>query len=65
MPVLILGGDFNAQLGRNKGYKFAYHHLTNRNGKMLHNILKENKLIYQLWVKGCHNNPWCNFFDHA
>ena len=28
--VLIIGGDFNAHLGQDNGYKFAYHQQTNR-----------------------------------
>ena len=43
--VLLIGGDFNAQLGQDEGYKFAYHLTTNRNGTMLNNFLKENKLL--------------------
>jgi exonuclease III len=42
--VLLLGGDYNAQLGQSEDHKHAYHLLTNRNGIMLNNFLKENKL---------------------
>lgn len=30
--LLIIGGDFNAHLGQQDGFKFAYHHQSNRNG---------------------------------
>ena len=43
--VLIIGGDFNAHLGQDNGYKFAYHQQTNRDGTMLCNFLKEQNLI--------------------
>ena len=43
--VLIIGGDFNAHLGQDNGYKFAYHQQTNRNGTMLFNFLKEQNLL--------------------
>ena len=36
--VLINGGDFNAHLGKDDGYKYSLHRTTNRNGKMLHNF---------------------------
>ena len=42
--VLIIAGDFNAQLGRDNSYRYTYHEATNRNGKELHNFIKENKL---------------------
>ena len=43
--VLVLGGDMNAQLGKYDGYIHSYHEVSNRNGKKLHDFLKENKLI--------------------
>ena len=43
--VLILGGDLNAQLGKNEYHKHAYHDETNRNGEHLHHFLIENELI--------------------
>ena len=42
--VLIIAGDFNAQLGRDHNYKYTFHQTTNRNGNKLHNFLKENSL---------------------
>ena len=43
--VLIIGGDFNAKLGQTDGFKYSYHKITNRNGKMLKNYLEENNLL--------------------
>ena len=64
--VLIIGGDFNAHLGQDNGYKFAYHQTTNRNGQMLNDFLIENNMIClntklqkweeQLWTHLSPNN---------
>ncbi len=44
--LLIIGGDLNAHLGRDKvQHKFSYHDSTNRNGEHLHTFLLENKLV--------------------
>ncbi|XP_066922611.1 craniofacial development protein 2-like [Clytia hemisphaerica] len=43
--LLLIGGDFNAHLGQEDGYHFAYHHTTNRNGTMLNNFIKEQNLL--------------------
>ena len=43
--MLVIGGDFNAQLGKLNNYKFSYHTNSNRNGNMLHNFINENNLI--------------------
>ena len=43
--VLIIGGDFNAQLGQTDGFKYSYHKTTNRNVTMLKNYLEENNLL--------------------
>ena len=43
--MLVIGGDFNAQLGKLNNYKFSYHTNANRNGNMLHNFINENNLI--------------------
>ena len=42
--VLVIGGDFNAKVGNSDEYKFSFHETSNRNGKMLTEYLKENKL---------------------
>ncbi|XP_063600319.1 uncharacterized protein LOC134776500 [Penaeus indicus] len=44
--MLILGGDMNAQLGKNQHGKYALHETTNRNGTHLENFLQENDLCY-------------------
>ena len=33
--VLVIGGDFNAHLGKENGYKYSFYINTNRNGNML------------------------------
>ena len=43
--VLIIVGDFTAQLGQNNGFKYYFRELTNRNGNMLIYYLLENKLL--------------------
>ena len=43
--ILIIGGDFNAQLGQSDGFKYAYHSETNRNGSILKDYLNENNLL--------------------
>ena len=37
--MLVIGGDFNAQLGKLYNSKFSYHTNANRNGNMLHNFI--------------------------
>ena len=36
--MLVIGGDFNAQLGKLNNSKFSYHTNYNRNGNMNHII---------------------------
>ena len=43
--ILIIGGDMNAQIGKNINYKFSLHNLSNRNGQHLTDFTLENKLI--------------------
>ena len=43
--ILVIGGDFNAQLGKLNNSKFSYLTTANRNGNMLHNFINENNLI--------------------
>ena len=55
--ILIIGGDFNAQLGQSDGFKYAYHSETNRNGSALKDYLNKNNLLCrpgQLWT---HKSP--------
>ena len=37
--ILIIGGHFNAHLGKEYGYKYSLHRTTNSNSNMLHNFL--------------------------
>ena len=43
--MLIIGGDFNAHLGRNDGFTSSYHSETNRNGSKMKDYLQANELI--------------------
>ena len=43
--MLVIGGDFNAQLGQLNISKFSYHTNANRNGNILHNFINENNLL--------------------
>ena len=57
--VLIIGGDFNAHLGEDKGYTFAYHKITNRNGNMLSNFMKEQNLLpLNTRFRKCSGQKW-------
>ena len=42
--VLIIGGDMNAQVGKNVNHKFSLHNSSNRNGQYLTDFTLENKL---------------------
>ena len=42
--VIIIGGNLNAHLVKDDGYKYSQNRTTNRNGNMLHNFLQENNL---------------------
>ena len=42
--VLIIGGDLNAQIGKNINHKFSLHDLSNRNGEHLTDFTLENRL---------------------
>ena len=43
--VLVIGRDFNAQLGQDNENKFAYRKQANRNCTILSNSLKEQNLL--------------------
>ena len=45
--VPVIGGDRNAQIGKNGHCKFGLHNLPNRNGKYLIDFSHENSLTYQ------------------
>ena len=42
--VLVIGGDFNAQIGKNGNKKFNLHNSSNRNGQHLTDFTIENRL---------------------
>ena len=42
--VLVIGGDMNAQIGKNVNYKFSLHNSSNRNGQYLTDFMLENRL---------------------
>ena len=42
--ILIIGGDTNAQIGKNVNHKFSLHNLSNRNGEHLIDFTLENRL---------------------
>ena len=44
--VLIIGGDMNAQIGKNINQKFSLHNSLNRNGEHLTDFMLENRLTY-------------------
>ena len=43
--VLIIGGDMNAQIGKDNNNKFSFHSLPNRNGEHLAEFSLENGLV--------------------
>ena len=42
--VFIIGGDMNAQIGKNVNHKFSLHYSPNRNGEHLTDFTLENRL---------------------
>ena len=44
--VLIIGGDMNAQTGKDENNKISLHNSSNRNGKHLTEFSHENGLTY-------------------
>ena len=62
--VIIIGRDLNEHIGKDSGYKYAYHQTTDRNGQMLEDYLQENNILSlnthfqkihsKLWT---HNSP--------
>ena len=42
--VLIIGGDMNSQIGKNKNNEFCIHNSSNRNGEHLKDFSLENRL---------------------
>ena len=53
--VLLIGGDMNAQIGKNGNNKYSLHNTSTRNGQHLTDFMRENRLIlpqYKLSKKG-------------
>ena len=42
--LLIIGGDMNAQIGKNRHNKYSLHNTSNRNGQYLTDFMIENRL---------------------
>ena len=63
--VLVIGGDMNAQIGKNGNHKFSRHNSSNRNGHLI-DLMIENRLTClhinfqkregKLWTYTCANN---------
>ena len=42
--LLVIGGDMNAQIGKNENNKYSLHNTSNRNGQHLTDFMIENRL---------------------
>ena len=42
--VLVIGGDMNTQIGKNRNNKYSLHNTSNRNGQHLTDFIIENRL---------------------
>ena len=42
--LLVIGGDMNAQIGKNRNNKYSLHNMSNRNGQHLTDFMIENRL---------------------
>ena len=42
--LLVIGGDMNAQIGKNRNNKYSLHNTSNRNGQHLIDFIIENRL---------------------
>ena len=42
--LLVIGGDMNAQIGKNGNKKYSLHNTSNRNGQHLTDFMVENRL---------------------
>ena len=52
--LLVIGGDMNAQIGKNRNNKYSLHNTSNRNGQHLTDFMIENSSI-QTIKKGREN----------
>ena len=41
--LLVIGGDMNAQIGKNRNNKYSLHNTSNRNGQHLIDFMIENR----------------------
>ena len=44
--LLVIGGDMNAKIGKNRNNKYSLHNTSNRNGQHLIDFMIENRLTY-------------------
>ena len=44
--MLVIGGDMNAKIGKNRNNKYSLHSTSNRNGQHLTDFMIENRLAY-------------------
>ena len=44
LKLLVIGGDMNAQIGKNGNNKYSLHNTSNRNGQHLTDFMIENRL---------------------
>ena len=42
--IFIIGGDMNAQIGKNENNKYSLHNMSNKNGQHLRDFMIENRL---------------------
>ena len=50
--MLVIGGDMNAQIWKNRNNKYSLHNTSNRNGQHLTDFIIENRLACKLPKKG-------------
>ena len=55
--LLVIGGDMNAQIGKNRNNEYSLHNMSNRNGQHLIDFMIENRLTpsIQTFKKGREN----------
>ena len=44
--LVVIGGDMNAQIGKNRNNKYSLHKMSNRNVQHLTDFMRENRLTY-------------------
>ena len=48
--LLVIGGDMNAQIGKNRNNKYSQHNTSNRNGQHLTDFTIENSLYWGMLI---------------